>query len=178
MRSQAEPGNEKHSSGFSSWRYELYSALPTDAKLYATARNGSGSQSDLAPPRTVNLLLPVLVDTSILREGDPSTMVTIGRPVADFSSDLVIDLSSSTSAQIAFPAQVTIFACGRGRSSFIKWSGKPFRCRLVDNGHLLCLKYKRTVDWNPAANRPGANSHCESFFCPLVICLYPPFCSR
>ncbi len=106
-----------NSSGSVPWRYELFSALPTDAKIYATARNGNGSQSEFSPSRSVNLLLPVLVDTLTLREGDPGTLVTIGRPVADSSSDLVIDLSSSASTQIAFPAQVTILA-GQPRIQF------------------------------------------------------------
>ena len=106
-----------NSIGFSSWRYELHSALPTDAKLYATARNGNGSQSEFSPPRSVNLLLPILVDTSTIREGDLGTMVTIGRPISDSSSDLVIDLGSDASTQIAFPAQVTILA-GQPRVQF------------------------------------------------------------
>jgi hypothetical protein len=58
-----------------------------------------------------------LVDTRTLREGDAGTMVTINRPVADSSSALVIDLSSSDSTQIAFPAQVTILA-GQPRVQF------------------------------------------------------------
>ena len=109
-----------NSSGTVPWRYELFSALPTDAKIYATARNGNGSQSEFSPPRSVNLLLPVLVDTSTLREGNSGTMVTIGRPVSDSSSssDLIVDLSSSASAQIAFPAQVTILA-GQPRIQFV-----------------------------------------------------------
>ncbi len=99
-----------NSSGTASWRYDLFSALPTDAKIYATARNGNGSQSEFSPPRSVNLLLPISFETATLREGYPGTMVAIGRPVTDSSSDLVIDLSSSDSTQIAFPAQVTILA--------------------------------------------------------------------
>ena len=106
-----------NSSGNSSWRYELYTALPTDSKLYATARSPNGSQSEFSPPRSVNLLLPVLVDTSTIREGDPGTLVTIGRPGSDSSSDLIIDLSSNASTQIAFPAQVTILA-GQPRVQF------------------------------------------------------------
>ncbi len=110
-------------SGSSSWRYELHSALPTDATIYATARSGNGSQSEFSPPRAVNLLLPLLVDTFTLREGDPGTLVTIGRPVTDSSSDpdsssdMVIDLSASASTQIAFPSQVTILA-GQPRIQF------------------------------------------------------------
>lgn len=107
-----------NSSGSASWIFELHSSLPTDAKIYATARSGNGSQSEFSPPRSVNLLLPVLVDTPTLREGDSGTMVTVWRPVSDSSSDLVIDLSTNASTQVAFPSQVTIVA-GQPRVQFV-----------------------------------------------------------
>ena len=107
-----------NSSGSASWIFELHSSLPTDAKIYATARSGNGSQSEFSPPRSVNLLLPVLVDTPTLREGDSGTMVTVWRPVSDSSSDLVIDLSTNASTQVAFPSQVTIVA-GQLRVQFV-----------------------------------------------------------
>jgi len=57
-----------NSSGSSSWRYELYSALPTNAKIYATARNAGtiATNTNSSNPKT-QMLRSQLIHPAISR---------------------------------------------------------------------------------------------------------------
>ncbi len=93
---------------------DLPFALPLNARVFATARDPLGNQSEYSPAKSVIRLLPLVASATQFREGDPDVLVTVSRPTGDTSFDLVVGLTNSAVTQVSLPTQVIIPA---GQSS-------------------------------------------------------------
>ena len=89
-------------------------ALPLNARVFATARDSLGNQSEYSPAKSVIRLLPLVASATQFREGDPDVLVTVSRPTGDTSFDLVVGLTNSAVTQMSLPTLVIIPA---GQSS-------------------------------------------------------------
>jgi parallel beta-helix repeat protein len=96
------------SHGAAYWQYEQPSGMDPNTVVYATAKNASGSQSEVSPGKTTELLIAMQASAYTLREGGPSITITLQRTSTDHSQPLTVKLTSSDSTQVAMPSQITI----------------------------------------------------------------------